>query len=426
MSNEMRDEDIYFATRAEQLADKLESRRAISRRRLLAIAGTAPLLAGSARLLAAPAPAKGATPATSPILKPLPPDWFVQYGSNAEMRWDSVAGQAYTTTNDRFFVRNHTSTPTIDPDTWQLNVFGDGLKGARTLDSPVAFTLDDLERLPSKTVTAFIECAGNGRSFFGIQQGTPAPGSQWGLGAVGVAQWTGVPLAEVLERAGITRAAVDVLPQGLDPNFVSAGADPGKVRRPLSVTKALDDALLAYEMNGATLPADHGFPLRLVVPGWVGVASTKWLGQIQVSKSPLTSPFSTTLYRFLGPTYAADTPPLTAQAVKSAFELARGATLPALKRRTLTGRSWSGRASIGRVDVSIDQGKTWLPTRLHGPNAAGTWVRWDFTLPPEPAGTYELWARATDTAGRVQPATVPFNTNGYLFWAIVKHPIALK
>ena len=138
--------------------------------------------------------------------------------------------------------------------------------------------------------TAAIECAGNGRSFFTSQQGTPATGSQWGLGAVGVARWRGVPLGAVLDRAGITRRAVDVMPEGLDATVVADGVDQGHVRRPLSVGKALDDVLLAYEMNGAPLPPDHGLPVRLVVPGWVGIASIKWLGRIEVSDRPLFSP----------------------------------------------------------------------------------------------------------------------------------------
>jgi DMSO/TMAO reductase YedYZ molybdopterin-dependent catalytic subunit len=179
-------------------------------------------------------------------------------------------------------------------------------------------------------------------------------------------------------------------------------------------------------MNSAALPPDHGFPLRLVVPGWIGVASIKWLGQIEVTTQEVYTPFNSTLYRMTGPSYSQFEPPLSLQAVKSAFELARGATLAAGQRHALTGRSWSGKAPIARVEVSIDQGATWHQARLHGPNTAGAWVHWTYSFPPQPAGTYELWARATDATGRAQPATVPFNTGGYLFWAIVKHPIVLQ
>jgi DMSO/TMAO reductase YedYZ molybdopterin-dependent catalytic subunit len=399
------DEELYLEERAAQWE------RGLTRGQLLKLAATLPLLAGAARV----APARAAAPA-GPIVKPLPPEWFVSYGSNAELRWDSVSPEDYTTPNERFFVRDHTSTPTIDADTWRLRVFGSGLSG-----DEASFGYDELRALPAKTVTAFIECAGNGRSFFASQQGTPAAGTQWGLGAIGVAKWRGVPLSEVLERAGIAKSAVDVLPQGLDPNVVSGGVDLGRVRRPLPVSKALDDVLLAYEMNGEPLPPDHGFPVRLVVPGWVGIASIKWLGQIEVADTPLFSPWNTTLYKL-----TQDSPPLTTQAVKSAWELARGATLAANRSQVLTGRSWSGTSPIERVDVSIDHGASWRPAELHGRNAAGTWVQWDYRFPAEPAGSYELWARATDGGGRVQPTTVPFNANGYLYWGIVRHPVTLQ
>ena len=154
--------------------------------------------------------------------------------------------------------------------------------------------------MPSREVTAFVECAGNGRSFFATQQGTPAPGSQWTLGAVGVARWRAV-CPDVLRHAGLDPwRAVDVMPQGLDPTVVANGVDTGHVRRPLSIQKALHDALLVYEMNGQTLPPDHGFPVRLLVPGWVGVANIKWLGQIEVADQPLFSPWNTTQYRLTG------------------------------------------------------------------------------------------------------------------------------
>ena len=294
-------------------------------------------------------------------MKRLPPEWFVNFGTNAEMRWDAVPGLGYTTPNERFFVRDHTATPLIDATTWQLRVFGSGLRG-----DGAEFTYKQLRRLPSHTTTQFIECAGNGRSFFASQQGTPAPGTQWGLGAIGVARWRGVRLSEVLERAGIKHNAVDILPVGLDASVVTGGVDYGHVRRPLPVSKALDDVLLAYEMNGEPLPPDHGFPLRLVVPGWIGIASIKWVGQIEVSDQPLFSPWNTKWYRLTGGDYPADSPPITTQVVKSAFELAWGAELPAGRRVTLAGRSWSGTSAIRRVEVSIDQGATWQHARLRG------------------------------------------------------------
>jgi DMSO/TMAO reductase YedYZ molybdopterin-dependent catalytic subunit len=410
------DEGLYLATRAEQLAQKT----GLTRRDLLKLGAAFPVAAGIARFAPAGV-ARAAVRDSPPIVKPLPADLFVKLGTNAEMRWDAVKGLGYDIPNERFFVRDHTATPMIDVSTWALRVFGTGLSG-----NGATFTYDQLRKLPSREVTAFVECAGNGRSFFASQQGTPAPGSQWGLGAIGVAKWRGVPLSEVLDRSGITPQAVDVMPYGLDANVVTNGVDYGPVRRPVPVAKALDDALLAYEMNGVPLPVDHGYPLRLIVPGWVGVASIKWIGQIEVSSQPLFSLWNTQQYRLIGPTYPADSPPLTTQTVKSAWELARGAALPYRTRVELAGRAWSGTSSIQGVDVSIDHGATWRPAKLLGRNGAGNWVRFSYSFPPQPSGTYELWARATDAGGRVQPATVPFNNLGYLFGAIVRHPVVIN
>ena len=260
---------------------------------------------------AAAVPLLAARPATAqvspPILKPLPAAWFVDHGTNAEMRWDATRAFGHLVPNERFFVRNHTRTPLIDRRTYRLLVDGPGV------GRPLTLSLRDLERLPARSVDVAIECAGNGRSFFASQQGTPASGTQWRLGAIGVARWRGVPLGEVLERAGLRAAAVDVLPEGLDDRYVSGGVDFGRVRRPLPVGKALDDVLLAYEMNGSDLPRDHGAPLRLVVPGWIGIASIKWVGRLTVSDAPVSTPWNTRWY-----------PGLTVQPVKSAFELGMG------------------------------------------------------------------------------------------------------
>src|SRR4051812_46019599 len=225
-------EAAYLTTRSEQLM----SRTGLTRRDVLRMGAALSVAAGIAQF-APPGMARGVAEVGSPIVKPLPAEWFINYGTNAEMRWDSMAGLGYQTPNERFFVRDHTATPVIDARAWQLEVFGSGLQGpGRT------FTYDQLRRLPQREVVASIECAGNGRSFFASQQGTAAPGTQWGLGAIGVARWRGVPLAEVLKRAGISRRAVDVMPSGLDPTVVSGGVDYGHVRRPIPIGKALDDA----------------------------------------------------------------------------------------------------------------------------------------------------------------------------------------
>jgi DMSO/TMAO reductase YedYZ molybdopterin-dependent catalytic subunit len=443
------DEAEYFDTRDEQLARKLERDHGLSRRQLLKLgaAGTLALATGGSLLRSAPA---SAWPVPQGIVKKLPEEWFEKLGTNAEMKWQAMADEGYLTPVEKFFVRNHTATEVVEPLKYKLRVFGSGL------DDPNGrtFSLRELRKMPSETRIAFMECAGNGRSFYGSQQGTPAPGSAWKLGAVGVAKWRGVPLREVLERAGVKKRAVDVMPQGLDSEVITNGVNEGHVRRPLPIAKGLDDALLAYEMNGEPLPPDHGRPVRLVVPGWVGVASIKWLGQIEVADEPLYSPWNTTQYRMIGPEYPADSPPLTKQAVKSAFAMPMPAALPAGKTLRLRGRSWSGSGTIKQVQIYPEAVSTppkgpvyavppgaanpvkgagsqptpegWHPAKLETPNDPRAWVRWTFDWRPPGPGNYQLRARATDQTGQIQPETVPFNKNGYLFWAVVRHPVVVS
>ncbi|MET0997576.1 MAG: molybdopterin-dependent oxidoreductase, partial [Marmoricola sp.] len=286
----------------------------VSRRAVLAGAAVG---AGAAALPDAVFAAEPA--ADGPILKPLPERYFTVFGTNAEMRWDSVDHDRYLTPQPRLFVRNHTRTPRIDPRTYRLSVFGDGLKRSRAADDALSLSLHDLRRLPRTRATTVHECTGNGRSFYGSQQGTPASGTQWKLGSVGTVTWEGVRLSDVLRRLGVSADAVDVMATGLDPTYVDKEVDYGQVRRPLPIHKALDDALLAWGMNGRRLLPDHGFPLRLVVPGWVGVASIKWLGSLEVSRTRLTSPWNTKWYRMTGGDWPADSPPLTVNPVRSAW-----------------------------------------------------------------------------------------------------------
>ncbi|SHF92466.1 sulfite oxidase [Streptoalloteichus hindustanus] len=422
--DDVTDEGTYDRVRMGQWLAGQARGGGLRRRDVLRALGVAGLLAAvpTSLTIAAAQPAAAA----GSIVKPLPPELFDVLGTNAEMRWEAMRGQGFYTPIDRFFVRNHTSTAVIDPRTWRLRLFGAGLRGAPTRENAVEFSLDQLRSLPAVSLPALVECAGNGRSFFATQQNTPAPGNQWKLGAVGVARWRGVRLATVLRLAGLTRSAVDVMPQGLDAEVVSNGVNLGHVRRPLPVAKALQDVLLAYEMNGEPLPPDHGAPVRLIVPSWVGVANIKWVGDVEVSDTPLFSPFNTQLYRLFGPEYPADGAPITTHNTKSAFELPwQGATLAAGRTHLLRGRSWSGNGGIRRVRVSTDGGATWRRAHPRGPrrdNAA--WLRWELPWRPEP-GNYELLAAATDETGATQPARVPFNTNGYLYGAVVRHAVTV-
>ncbi|MFG3227380.1 sulfite oxidase [Kitasatospora sp. NPDC048194] len=366
------------------------------------------------------------------IVKPLPAEWFVAHDTNAEMRWDALRDADGTAAigrhvpTERFFVRNHTGTPLIDPDGWRLKLFGSGLRGAPSAGRAVEFGLADLRALPSTRIDALIECAGNGRRYYRDQQHQDVPGTPWALGGVGSASWRGVRLAEVLRAAGLTEDAVDVMAVGLDRHYVVGGVDHGPVRRPLPVAKAVDDVLLAYEMNGEPLTPDHGAPARLVVPGWVGVASIKWVGSIEVADHPLSSPWNTDFYRMFGPDHPpGGGAPLGPQVVKSAFELAVGAELAAGREHRLHGRSWSGGAPVALVEVSTDGGLSWRPAEPADEPLAGNWTRWSAAWRPERPGRYELRARATDRLGATQPERAPFNREGYLFGAVVAHPVTV-
>ena len=344
-------------------------------------------------------------------------------GFNAEMRWEHMAGRGYLVPNELFFVRQTTETPRIDPAQWRLTISGPGVT------RPLEFTYDQLQALPAVTsVVRSIECAGNGRTFFKETYGQdtyfedPDAGRieipQWRLGAVGVAEWTGVPLGEILQRAGIKPSAVDVVPQGLDES---------QLRRPMPVAKAMeDDTLLVFAMNGDYLPADHGYPVRVLTPGWVGNYNVKWVGHIEVAEEPVYVPHNTDLYVYIGPGYEPEPhrpgPVVDTLVMKSAFELAWPAQLPA-GAHTIRGRSWGPRR-IAKVDYSVDDGRTWSPARLSGPNEPNAWVCWSFDWQATP-GDHNIRARATDDQGNVQPDTVPYNLQGYNYGAVIAHPVTV-
>ena len=420
------DESAYDSLRMSQWLTGQADSRGLSRRQWLRAVAVAAGVAtgGSAVIGNAGAAYADPTPAAGPIVKPLPPELFHVYGTNAETRWEAMAGQGYLTPNDRFFVRDHTLTPTIDVGSWRLQLFGTGLAHQPTSDNPIEFSYDDLRRLPHETRPVFLECAGNGRSLFTTQQGQSVTGTAWKLGAVGVARWRGVRVSTVLKAAGLRPDAIDVMPEGLDPEYVTGGVNLGRVRRPLPVRKALTDVLLAYEMNGEPLPPDHGFPVRVIVPSWIGISSIKWLGRIEVSRTPLVSAWNTQYYRLFGPGHPTDGTLINRQVVKSAFELPWPATVTAGHTHLIRGRSWSGNGRIRQVEVSTDA-TTWRRASLIDDCAAEGWQRWELRWRPPATGQYTLRARATDVTGAQQPDEATYNTLGYLFDAVVKHPITV-
>ncbi|MFH8366849.1 sulfite oxidase [Streptomyces sp. NPDC018031] len=421
------DESAYDRVRLRQWLAGTARADGFTRRDLLGLLAAAPLAAAlptAGPAAAASAAAAPAGPGAAPgIAKPLPAELFTVRDTNAETRWSALRGTGRHTPVDRFFVRNHGATPRLDAAGWRLRLWGSGLRGAPGLDRAVELTYDELRALPAVTRAAFVECAGNGRSFFATQQGEQVGGTPWTLGAIGSARWRGVPLATVLRRAGLLERAVDVMPRGLDDDYLSEGTNLGRVRRPLPVAKALRDVILAYEMNGEPLPYDHGHPVRVLVPSWNGVSSIKWVGDIEVSAEPLYSPWNTRLYRLFGPTLPPGGAPVTRAAVRSAFECAFGERFAAGRTHRLSGRAWSGAGPVRRVEVSFDDGAHWRPARLADRPRAGDWVRWTADWRPYRTGAATLLARATDEAGNTQPERSVYNTQGYLFDAVVRHPV---
>ncbi|MFI1256455.1 sulfite oxidase [Streptomyces netropsis] len=372
---------------------------------------------GAAAALGSAVPALAADGSVAGIVKPLPPELLTVRDTNAETNWQALRSTGYHTPVDRFFVRNHTVTPLLDPRTWRLKVWGSGLRGG-----PVEFSYGDLRALPAVTLSACLECAGNGRSYFATQQGDRVTGTPWTMGAIGAARWRGARLADVLRLAGVGRHAVDVMPRGLDAEFVGEGRNHGRVRRPIPLAKAFEDVLLAYEMNGAPLAYDHGRPVRVVVPSWAGIASVKWVGDIEVADEPLFSAWNTVFYRLFGRAHGPEgSAPITRHPVRSAFELPPSAVFAAGRRHRLTGRSWSGAGGIQGVEVSTDGGASWRPAQLHDGPRPGGWTRWSVPWRPGTTGRTELLARATDTAGRTQPERAVPNDQGFFFDAVVRN-----
>jgi sulfane dehydrogenase subunit SoxC len=417
-SKDLLDEQLYDLSRADEFIRQQAKRLGVSRRRLVQLlaAGAGAATAGLLPLHPKTNKAQAQTPKLSPIVKPTPPELFVQNGSNLEMRWEALYKRGYLVPTAMFFVRNNNPTPKVDLATWQLRVEGSGV------ERPRSFTYDEILSMPSVSVIRAIECAGNGRNFFEKSHGKKIEGTPWNLGGIGVAEWTGVPLRNLLERAGLKRTARDVMPVSLDAK---------KIQRPFSIDKALaEDTLLVYAMNGDVLPLDHGLPVRVLVPGWVGIAHIKWVGSIQVSEMPLFSEYNTKKYVLIGEDYPVSEDwkakgvmgqILTSQKVKSAFELPWDGEISRGKQ-LVRGRSWSGEGQITKVEVSLDAGKTWRIVRLREPNIAKAWVRWDLEWEAEP-GRYGLRARATDDRGNTQPDRIPFNDEGYSHWAVVTHPL---
>ena len=306
--------------------------------------------------------------------------------------------------NAHFYVRNHFQIPQLDADAWRLDVGG-------LVERPLQLSLRDLRNLPTRTAVVTLECAGNGR----YSLDPPAPGEQWRLGAVSTAEWTGAPLDEVLDRVGVAATATDIVFRGADAGTVDDRVDTIRFERSLSVDVARDaGAILAYAMNGEAIPIHHGYPVRLVVPNWYGVASVKWLTEIEAVDQPFTGYYQEDKYNFEWRANG-DRParePVTLQRVRALItEPAEDADVSP-GELAIRGVAWSGAAAIGRVDISVNDGP-WLEARLVGERRRGSWQWWELMTRIDAPGSVTIRARATDMAGRAQPERPDWNPLGY-------------
>jgi DMSO/TMAO reductase YedYZ molybdopterin-dependent catalytic subunit len=326
------------------------------------------------------------------------------YPIDAETPLDLLT--TYITPNDLFFVRHHWNPTAVDREKWTLTVDGE-------VSRPYRLTLEELKKMPRSSATCVLQCAGNGR---GLHNPT-APGVQWHYGAVGNARWTGVRVRDLLDRAGLKSSGRHLHAFGSD-------TPPVKVPpffRSLEIEKALEDGIVAYEMNGESLPDLHGAPARLVIPGWAGDHWMKWLTRLSAAEAAQTGFYMETAYRFPlspgapGVTFKPEEmKPVTELFVKSNITRAPSAARVG-SEETIQGFAFSGAPDIAKVETSDDGGATWSPAQLGKEHDPYAWRLWSARWTPRNPGKATILARATDIRGNVQPREAIWNQSGYLY-----------
>jgi len=304
--------------------------------------------------------------------------------------------RSFLTPNEHFFVRSHFGPPASPPSQWTLTIDG-------AVRRPVTFTIDEIRRLGATTQAITVEGAGNGRGRLRLPR---TAGVQWQYGAVSTAEWTGVPLAVLLERAGLTADGRHLWMEGLD--HAPLPSVP-KMLRSIPSELAVSDGFLAWEMNGRPIPLLHGGPLRLLAPGWFGMASTKWLTHIHARPTVSDNYFMATGYRY------ADGSPVERLHVKSLITAPLAGERVNLGSARVSGQAWSGLGAGGirSVELSLDDGRTWQPARLAGKEYPYAWRSWEADIEIATPGPQRLLARATDRSGAVQPQKPDPNPGGF-------------
>ena len=314
-------------------------------------------------------------------------------------------GRGWLTPNRSFFVRNHFAVPEIDLVSWKLHI-GGGVQRELALDASA------LRSYPQRSVFATLECAGNGRSFLA----TKSPGVQWGAGAIGHAEWTGVPLRALLDAAGVEANALEVVAVGADSGTEPGHPGPLGFERSLPLAKALHaDTLVALAMNGEPLEREHGAPARLVVPGWYGVASVKWLRALEVVAQPFDGHFQTEKYsvrRSSGRGIRRE--PIGPMDVKSEILGPSDGDVVGPGPLRVFGLAWAGEESVAAVELSCDGGASFSRAEIVGPSAPYSWTLWERRWDVSGSGERSLLARAISSGGRIQRADYDPLCDGYL------------
>jgi DMSO/TMAO reductase YedYZ molybdopterin-dependent catalytic subunit len=336
---------------------------------------------------------------------------------NLEMPFEKL--DSFITPTKSFYVRTHFPIPAIEKDAWWLHVEGD-------VEKPFAINYEELRKLESLTIPVTLECAGNNRNFLEPK----VKGVQWGLGAVGTAEWTGVPLSILLDRAGVKMSASEVILEGTDQGMLEDAKSPSgilKFARSIPLAKARSEVLLAYKMNGDDLPPQHGFPLRAIVPGWYAMASIKWLQRIIITAEPFTGYYQTMDYAFWKRRGdVAELAPLTEMQIKAQIaKPVKGEIVPGDSKVRVHGAAWTSDGEIMKVELSTDGGATWNETKLVGESKPNAWRFWEFDWrTPSRPGQASLIARATDSRGRTQPAQRDRDRGTYMINHLL--PIAVE
>lgn len=309
--------------------------------------------------------------------------------------------EGHITPSRLFYVRNHFEAPQLDKATWRLEVTG-------AVDRTLEMSLAELQALGETEITLLMECAGNGRA---SMQPRP-PGTPWRFGAVSTARFAGVPLKAVIEQAGLQDQVLEILFEGSDQGKVETGHTVN-YKRSLPRSKALEpNTLLAWSMNGSPLPDHHGHPLRLIVPGWYGMASVKWLTRIEALVEPFEGYFQSDRYVYKPSSEAPETP-VTGMKVRSLITTPEDGAAIRSGQVTVRGVAWSGRAQVVRVEVSVDGGETWMEADCTLRGSIYEPCDWEYTWAVEEEGTYRLAVRATDEHGNRQPLEPDWNALGY-------------